>query len=145
MNWHTGWQMWKQNKLPRNCVGLFAKLPKVIPQNDFWIQQGAIHVTAGVILKMNANVNKSTSNSDIQLKLLCSSLWSEGGWSIDKVSWSADIVVIWNCMRVSIIYKNVKTLIYITHGKHEGKSGLYTKIIILGDIKISTNKCISAG
>lgn len=64
--------MWKQNKLPRNCVGFFAKLPKAIHQNHDWIQQGVIYVTAGVILKMNADKNKFTSNSEIHHKLLCS-------------------------------------------------------------------------
>lgn len=64
--------MWKQNKLPRNWVGFFAKLPKAIHQNDDWIQQGVIYVTAGVILKMNADKNKFTSNSEIHHKLLCS-------------------------------------------------------------------------
>lgn len=80
-----------------------AQLPKEIHKNDDWLQQGVIHVTSGVILKMNADDKKFTSNSDLNWTL------SIAQWSmmrgrmllnpIDEVR-QANEVVIFNGMRV---------------------------------------------
>ena len=53
--------------------GCYCKTADSDPSKRLRNSTTLIHVTAGGILKMNSGANKITSNSEIQLKLLCSS------------------------------------------------------------------------
>ena len=65
--------MRKQNRLLQTLRGCHRRTAESDPSKRLPNSSALIQATAGGILKMNSSANKITSNSEIQLKLLCSS------------------------------------------------------------------------